>query len=449
MPNYLEMIVSSLKIKTYVLFLRRNFIILIFLSINQTAIAQAIIPNELHQETLTDSKNEPKEILRKYGIDTEIWSTQIYQGITSGEDGGVSRYGGKVDGFLKLTPEKIGILSGLNIDVQYEHYYGLNINRLDDALVPVNTAQAYLRADGYHSALSISATQKLSDNFSLSIGKFNLMTLASRTPLIGGGGLNTFMNRAFALPSTGVSYTSETGGPGDRVVLSSPYSLGGVAEYQSDQFLFDLFLTDPRSAQSPRVIQRPFEEGVAVGGGVGVKSNLLSLRGTHMFRAAYSNASGINLDSISSAGRNISSIEGSETKKGYWFSSYYFTQNFYQTQSDPDRGWGLFGLYTLSDGNPTPIRWSMLVGLAGYNLYQERRDDRWGIGFYHFGVSQQLLTSLQNASEPRQSEGGIEAFYNIAINKWTNISSDIQIIEPWIPNKPIQSIIAIRMQVRF
>ena len=47
------------------------------------------------------------------------------------------------------------------------------------------------------------------------------------------------------------------------------------------------------------------------------------------------------------------------------------------------------------------------------------------------------------------AEGGIEAFYNIAINKWTNISSDIQIIEPWIPNKPIQSIIAIRMQVRF
>lgn len=185
--------------------------------------------------------------------------------------------------------------------------------------MPVNTAQAYLRAEGYHSALSITATQKFTDNLSLSIGKFNLMTLASRTPLIGGGGLNTFMNRAFALPSTGVSYTSETGGAGDRVVLSSPYSLGGIAEYQSDQFIFDLFLIDPRSAQSPRVIQRPFEEGVAIGGGVGIKSNFLSLTGTHMFRAAYSNASGINLDSISSSGRSISSIEGSETKKDTGF----------------------------------------------------------------------------------------------------------------------------------
>ena len=163
------MIVSSLKIKTYVFFIRRNFIIFVFLCLNQTALAQAIIPNIAHQETLTDTKDGPKEILRKYGIDTEIWTTQIYQGITSGEDGGVSRYGGKVDGFLKLTPEKIGILSGLNIDVQYEHYYGLNINRLDDALVPVNTAQAYLSAEGYHSALSITATQKFTDNLSLSV----------------------------------------------------------------------------------------------------------------------------------------------------------------------------------------------------------------------------------------------------------------------------------------
>ena len=401
------------------------------------------------QETLADVNGGPKELLHSRGIDTQVWATQIYQGINSGEDAGISRYGGKIDSFLKLTPEKIGLLPGFSVDVQYEHYFGLDVNRLDDALIPVNTAQAYLRANGYHSALSITATQKFGDNFSLSIGKFNLMTLASRTPLIGGGGLNTFMNRAFALPSTGVSYTSETGGPGDRVVLSSPYSLGGMAEYKSDRFFADIFLTDPRSAQSPRVIQRPFEEGVAIGGGIGTKTSLFSLTGTHMLRAAYSNASGINLSDLSSAGRNIASIEGSATKKGYWFSSYYFTQNFYQSTVDPEKGWGLFGLYTLSDGNPTPIKWSILVGLAGYNLFQERSDDRWGIGFYHFGVSQQLLTSLQNLDEPRQSEGGIEAFYNIAINKWAYISTDIQIIEPWIPDKPIQGLMAIRMQTRF
>jgi porin len=168
-----------------------------------------------------------------------------------------------------------------------------------------------------------------------------------------------------------------------------------------------------------------------------------------MLRAAYSNASGINLNSISDIGRSISSLQGSETKKGYWFSSYYFTQNLYQSASNPEKGWGIFGLYTLSDGNPTPIKWNMLVGLAGYNLFEERQDDRWGVGFYHFGVSQQLITSLQNLDIQRSSEVGVEAFYNLAINKWSYISADFQIIEPWIPNKPIQSVLAVRMQTRF
>lgn len=401
------------------------------------------------RETLGDIPGGIKDIARSYGIESQIWSTQIFQGLTSGDRGGVSRYGGKADGFFKITPEKLGLLPGFHLDVQYEHYFGLDVNRLDDALLPVNTAQAYLRAGGYHSALSITGTQKISDNLSVSVGKFNLMTLASRTPLIGGGGLNTFMNRAFALPSTGVSYTSATGGAGDRVVLSSPYSLGGMVEYNTDRVFFDLFLTDPRSAQNPRVIQRPFEEGVAIGGGLGFRTSVSSLNGTHMFRAAYSNSTGINLENISDFTGRLNSINSVGTKKGYWFSSYYFTQNLFQSAADPEKAWGIFGLYTLSDGNPTPIRWSMLLGLAGNNLLENRQDDRWGIGFFHFGVSQQLLTSLQQLNDPRQSEGGIEAFYNLALNKWSYLSADVQIIEPWNPINPVQSLIAIRMQTRF
>ena len=401
------------------------------------------------RQSLGDTPGGVKEIARSYGLDAQIWSTQIFQGITSGDKGGISRYGGKIDSFFHVVPEKLGLLPGFQLDVQYEHYFGLDVNRLDDALVPVNTAQAYLRAGGYHSALSITGTQRINDSLSVTVGKFNLMTLASRTPLIGGGGLNTFMNRAFALPTTGVSYTSGTGGAGDRVVLSSPYSLGGMVEYNKGPLFLDVFLTDPRSAQSPRVIQRPFEEGVAIGGGIGFKTSLNALSGTHLLRAAYSNAKGINLDTISDFTGRLNSINSAETKKGYWFTSYYFTQNLFQDVSNPERGWGLFGLYTLSDGNPTPIKWSMLVGLAGNNLLEGHEDDRWGVGFYHFGVSQQLLSSLQELNDPRKSEGGIEAFYNLSLTKWSYLSADIQIIEPWNPGAPIESLVSLRMQNRF
>ena len=189
------------------------------LAINNLAHSEEVFTNWQNQNTLSDFKGSPKETLNKYGIDTEIWTTQIYQGLLAGNEAGVARYGGKTDGFLKLTPEKLGLLPGFRVDAQYEHYFGQNINNLDDSLVAVNTAQAYLYSKGYHSALSITATQKIDDHLTISVGKFNLMTLASNTPLIGGGGINTFMNRAFALPTTGVSYTQTTGGAGDRVVL--------------------------------------------------------------------------------------------------------------------------------------------------------------------------------------------------------------------------------------
>jgi len=390
-----------------------------------------------------------KANLEKYGISSEVWVTQIYQGIIAGDNEGISRYGGKTDGFLKIEPAKFGVLRGFTLETQYEHYFGLDVNRQDDALLAVNTAQAYLRAGGYHSALSLVASQKIDENLSISVGKFNLLTMASKTPLIGGGGLNTFMNRAFALPSTGVAYTSAMGGPGDRVVLSPPYSLGGQVELKYEPYEFDFYLVDPRSAQSPRVIQRPFEVGVAFGAGVKVNSKMLDLNGSHTFRGAYSNANGINLSSVNEFNGNIRSINGSMTKNGYYFASYLMTQNIYQSTVDPEKSWGLFALYTISDGNPNPIKWSMFSGLAGNNLMLSREEDRWGIGFYHFGVSQQLLTSLQQINDPRRSESGVEAFYNIALNRFSYLSADLQIISPWVANRPIETISAIRMQSRF
>ena len=447
-------ILNKIVVKRYAYFgiVRKLFYFLIggiVVFVNDNVSAQETQLDITKQQTLGSFPGSPKETLQKYGLSSDIWVTQIYQGIIAGDDVGVSRYGGKTDAFFKIEPEKLGLLRGFSLDAQYEHYLGLDVNRLDDALVAVNTAQAYLRAGGFHSALSIVATQKIDENLSLSIGKFNLLTMAMKTPLIGGGGLNTFMNRAFALPSTGVSYTSGTGGAGDRVILSPPYSLGGMAELKHGPFEFDIYLVDPRSAQSPRVIQRPFEVGVAFGAGMKMTTQIAGLNGTHTLRGAYSNANGVDLNDVTEFNGMNKTISGDTVKNGYYFSSYLITQNLVQKIEDPEKSWGVFALYTISDGNPTPIKWSLLAGLAGNNLMPGRENDRWGVGFYHFGVSQQLLDSLQNIGDPKKSEGGIEAFYNYAINKWCYLSADLQIIAPWTPGKPIETVSALRMQTRF
>ena len=188
--------------------------------------AEDATPFLFTQPSLTDIPDGPKEQLRRIGVTTDVWVTQFYQGQTVGSGSKTWRYGGKLDAFLKVDAEKLGLWPGFHVNVQYEHYFGQNINRRDFALIPVNTALAYVERDGYHSALSVSVTQDFGEYISVSAGKFNMLTLASKTPLIGGGGIDTFMNRAFALPSTGVAYTAfrerpATGLSSRRPILSA------------------------------------------------------------------------------------------------------------------------------------------------------------------------------------------------------------------------------------
>ncbi|PWB82175.1 MAG: porin, partial [Methylocystaceae bacterium] len=389
----------------------------------------------LTRPSLFDTPDGPKEQLRRIGVTTDVWITQFYQGQTEGNDDKTWRHGGKLDAFLKVDAEKLGLWRGFHVNVQYEHYFGQNINRRDFALIPVNTAQAYVERDGYHSALSLSVTQDIGESISVSAGKFNMMTLASKTPLIGGGGVDTFMNRAFALPSTGVAYTARGGAAGDRVVISAPYLIGAIVTMKTKPVDLALMVADPRSAIDPRVIERPFEKGVAVGGSATFKAEIAGLRGFHTLRAAYSNARGVDLEEIGASTRPPATSPSVATKKGYWFASYAIQQNLVQSEENPEIGWGLFTLATLSDGNPSPVKWSILAGLAGNNLLAGRENDRWGVGFFHYGLSEPLLAGLAALNVRRRSEGGVEGFYNLAITPWLRLSADLQVIDPWNSSK--------------
>jgi porin len=281
------------------------------------------------------------------------------------------------------------------------------------------------------------------------MGKFNNMTTASTTPLVGGGGIVTFMNRAFAIPSTGVAYTSVKGGPEDRVVLAAPYTLGTKVTIKDDPLTVNLVVADPRSAIDPRVIEHPFEKGVSINASATLETKIAGLQGYHTIMGNYSTARGVDLEDISSFNIRTLDLSSPLTKKGYWVASYSVQQYLYQKKDNPKIGWGLFTLGTLSDGNPNPIKWTVFFGLAGNNLYPKRESDRWGIGFYHFGVSEALLSGLAQLGYQRQSEGGVEAFYNLAITSWCYLTADIQVIQPWNTTKQQEQIFALRLQTKF
>jgi outer membrane protein OmpA-like peptidoglycan-associated protein len=53
------------------------------------------------------------------------------------------------------------------------------------------------------------------------------------------------------------------------------------------------------------------------------------------------------------------------------------------------------------------------------------------------------------ANMSRRSEGGVEAFYNLAITPWLRLSADLQVIDPWNPSKSRAAYAALRLQTKF
>ena len=60
-----------------------------------------------------------------------------------------------------------------------------------------------------------------------------------------------------------------------------------------------------------------------------------------------------------------------------------------------------------------------------------------------------LLAGLAELRVNRRSEGGVEAFYNLAITPWLRLSGDLQVIDPWIPSASRAVYAGLRLQTKF
>lgn len=73
----------------------------------------------------------------------------------------------------------------------------------------------------------------------------------------------------------------------------------------------------------------------------------------------------------------------------------------------------------------------------------------WGVGFFHYGLSNLLLSGLAVNQVYRRGEGGVETFYNLAITPWLRLSADLQVIDPWNLTKSRATYAALRLQTKF
>ncbi len=374
-----------------------------------------------------------KQSLADLGISLGGGVTGFGQGLAGGDGEYSVPFGGKADVLLGLDGGKFGLWPGLSVSAHLEENFGQSANEQGaGAILPVNTALAFPTLGGTTTDLSVIVTQKFGDAVSISLGKFNMLDVAARTPLIGGGGETTFWNIGLAAPVSGVT---------------PPYILGGIATVNAAPVTFTLMVYDPRSAQDPDVLSHPFSQGTTSSLSAKVQTSFFGLTGYQTVRGVYSTAEGFNFDDapqlILPPGLQTTNL----TKQGYYFGSYAVQQFLWTDPDNPGKGWGFFGQISASDANPNPIGNAIIVGAGG--SVPTRADDRWGLAWCNYLFSRALAHGLGAFGGGLNDERVLEAYYDAAVAPHVRFGPDAQVIWPGTPGYSTALFLGLRGRVVF
>lgn len=91
----------------------------------------------------------------------------------------------------------------------------------------------------------------------------------------------------------------------------------------------------------------------------------------------------------------------------------------------------MFGQAAVSDGNPNSLKWSVLGGVGGTSPLPGRPNDKFGVGVFYYGYSNELKQHLEPVVQ-LGDEYGAEVFHNFAFTEWFRLTADAQVIAPAI-----------------
>jgi len=400
--------------------MKKPFALAVLLSALGTSIPLHAMPTATPEtwggDTLTGDWGGRRTLLKEeYGITLAPRLTQFYQGLSAGDGDHDFEYGGKADLMLNADLSKLGFWNGFSLTVHAEYNYGESINGAGGTLVPPNTALVFPGMEGSDAfdLSSVYFTQHFSKSVSLLFGKINMMDIAARTPFKGGAGIDSFWNLTFVAPPTG---------------LVPPYLFGALLSVRTEPATFGLWIYDPNSVINKTGFEEPFANGVTIRGSVDFPVTIGGLSGHQGFVALYSTEDGTDLEDIGDT--FLPPFPPPDIKDSAYYFAYTFDQYLYRASENSKEGFGLFGQFGISDGNPTRLYWSALVGIGGTGLIIPGRSrDNWGIGYYYDTPSPDLKKSLSPLLTIRD-EQGVEIFYNFAVTPGITVGVDLQVINP-------------------
>ncbi len=372
------------------------------------------------RSTLTGDWGGARSSLSDNGITFSGNATQFFSGVTHGGQQTGWRYGGHNDYVVDIDMDKAAGLKGNFIKIRAEHHYGRNINDLAGALLPANLAPSLPGESEEIYLTNVLVTQFLSETFGVYFGKLDTLD-GDMNAFAHGRGKDQFLNTSLATNPALL-----------RVV---PYStLGaGVVIVPAEDSLINIGVLNATDTASTAGFDELFNEGAVISAEGRFKTSFLGKPGHQLIGGVWSSRNYSSLDQdprilFPPAGIPIARQSDS------WGVYYNFDQYLFTDECDPTKGWGVFGRFGITDGNPNPISWFLSFGVGGDSPIDGREDDNWGLGWYMNDVRDDLAPAVTTFLGTDSGQGA-EAFYNYEVTPWFHLTSDIQYIHPSARNR--------------
>ncbi|MFN4113653.1 MAG: carbohydrate porin [Sphingomonadaceae bacterium] len=356
-----------------------------------------------------------------------VWS-QFADVPVSGDAASTLRYGGKIDAYVDLRGSTFGLDDSITLHFHPEFKYGESANGTI-GLIPSNT-QLFYPGAGEVFDLSINLTKKWKSGITLTAGKVNVLDLAALLPVVGGGGHEGFQNLAMALPPTAIVPGSIT---------------GALLQVPTKKALYRLWVFDPVSSSRRSGLEDPFSEGVAFLSSVTVPVKVAGKRGYYALKLAGSTRRSIADDALPPV---LIPARGSgfAERRGEFSAVLAMYQNLVEYPEHPGKGWGVFGQVYVSRGDPTFLDRSAFIGVSGNP--RVRPDDRFGIAWFRYSLTNRLVRVLANRVA-LEDEEGLEAFYTVQVAKPVRLTASVQVIDSAVAVRDTGVIAGLRLTTRF
>jgi porin len=371
------------------------------------------------RSTLTGDWGGLRNRLAEKGVTFDLNITQVGQGVVSGGKSSVWQYGGRGDMIMNVDSGKLGLWPGGFLNVEAEGNWASSVNANTGAISPVNTNQLLPIPTGNNFDITaLNFTQFLSPYFGLTFGRYALLTQTSgdMNEFAHGKGDTQFMNTAF--------------NANPIILFTAPYSplgmgiVGFPTKDPTEAIVSFMVISANTPASSPGFSDLNGNKLTFATEGR-VRTNFFGLTGHQLFGQTFSNQQFFSINQM--LDRDV--IENSQLvgKKGSWNIYYNFDQYLYEPKKGADQGIGIFGRFGASDGNPNFMHFFYSLGVGAKGMLS-RPHDQFGLGFYFIDMNSPHLQGLFRSTKLLRDEYGFEAYYNLAITPWAQLTPDIQIV---------------------